>query len=408
MLEDMNNTYERNQDWTYTLTENGIEIASGPLAVGRHQVLSGSRSIGATNGTTNTYVLTITYANLTDVNQSEDMGSSLSFKVNIKEEQNTWDNPGTGTLLSAIKTNSPVSTPLTVPGQAVSTAEEAVLASTEDDYGTSYYFRGAVTNNYVNYSGMCWRIVRVQGDGTIKLVLADENGECDADTYSTGNTTSALINSATKYAYSEDISETGAIYASSYIPAELTTWMASKITDTSDLVETDWCNDMSSSVFGFGMNDNYETVYTEEEATQGWYTVLNYGAYGRLNDETTASPSLKCNAKGLNDSKALRYESNIGLLTADEVAFAGETFSSVSNRTYYLSTNVNSVYWTMSPSYYFAVDEYLGVFQLSSAGFLTDGIVDLVKAVRPAVVLQSNVTIAEGGLGTQTNPYVIG
>jgi len=72
-----------------------------------------------------------------------------------------------------------------------------------------------------------------------------------------------------------------------------------------------------------------------------------------------------------------------------------------------IQTNVNSVYWTMSPSYYFAVDEYLGVFQLSSAGFLTDGIVDLVKAVRPAVVLQSNVTIKDGGVGTQTNPYVI-
>ena len=52
---------------------------------------------------------------------------------------------------------------------------EALLASTEDDYGTSYYFRGAVKNNYVEFANKCWRIVRITGDGSIKLVLHNDN-----------------------------------------------------------------------------------------------------------------------------------------------------------------------------------------------------------------------------------------
>ena len=52
---------------------------------------------------------------------------------------------------------------------------EAVMASIADDYGTSYYFRGEVTNNYVEFANKCWRIVRVTGDGSVKLTLFNNN-----------------------------------------------------------------------------------------------------------------------------------------------------------------------------------------------------------------------------------------
>ena len=52
---------------------------------------------------------------------------------------------------------------------------EALLASTPDDYGTSYYFRGTVKNNYVDFANKCWRIVRVGGDGSVKLILHNDN-----------------------------------------------------------------------------------------------------------------------------------------------------------------------------------------------------------------------------------------
>src|SRR5574344_1444077 len=89
------------------------------------------------------------------------------------------------TFKDAILANNEVKTPITTPGAAVSTASEALLASAEDDNGTSYYFRGAVTNNYVEFANKCWRIVRITGDGSVKLVLHNDNttgvaNPCDA------------------------------------------------------------------------------------------------------------------------------------------------------------------------------------------------------------------------------------
>ena len=41
---------------------------------------------------------------------------------------------------------------------------ESSLSLTKDDYGTSYYYRGNVKDNYITFADMCWRIVRIQGD----------------------------------------------------------------------------------------------------------------------------------------------------------------------------------------------------------------------------------------------------
>ena len=64
------------------------------------------------------------------------------------------------------------------------TTDEGIY-SAQDDYGTSYYFRGATTNNYVKFAGFYWRIVRINGDGTIRLIYdgtsAHANGESSED-----------------------------------------------------------------------------------------------------------------------------------------------------------------------------------------------------------------------------------
>lgn len=53
----------------------------------------------------------------------------------------------------------------------VSTETDRMLALAEDDYGTSYVYRGAVKDNYVKFAGFTWRIIRINGDGTIRLTL---------------------------------------------------------------------------------------------------------------------------------------------------------------------------------------------------------------------------------------------
>ena len=54
------------------------------------------------------------------------------------------------------------------------TADEG-LFMTEDDEGESYYYRGAVKNNYVSFAGFIWRIIRRNGDGSIRMIYAGKS-----------------------------------------------------------------------------------------------------------------------------------------------------------------------------------------------------------------------------------------
>ena len=74
---------------------------------------------------------------------------------------------------------------------AISGENERVLNSAPDDYGTSYYFRGNVLDNYVSFAGKTWRIVRINGDGTVRLVLDDVAKD------SSGNVIKTTFNSST-------------------------------------------------------------------------------------------------------------------------------------------------------------------------------------------------------------------
>ena len=49
------------------------------------------------------------------------------------------------------------------------------LYAADDDDGNSYYYRGAVRNNYVSFAGFMWRIIRRNGDGSIRLIYSGKN-----------------------------------------------------------------------------------------------------------------------------------------------------------------------------------------------------------------------------------------
>ena len=53
------------------------------------------------------------------------------------------------------------------------------LFMSEDDEGESYYYRGAVKNNYVSFAGFTWRIIRRNGDGSIRMIYS---GKSTSDT----------------------------------------------------------------------------------------------------------------------------------------------------------------------------------------------------------------------------------
>ena len=296
---------------------------------------------------------------------------------------------------------------------------EALLASTEDDYGTSYYFRGAVKNNYVQFANKCWRIVRVNGDGSIKLVLHNDNtssssSPCAASNnsttaafarYSGSSYTSTFNDNYNDNAYigfmygatgASDYASTHANTNKSTILTNLETWYTNNLASYADkLADTIWCNDKSTVSGGLGYGTN-ET---------------DYAAYNRL--ASTKQPTLKCpndNNGGklskftvddtTNGNGNLTYK--IGLLTADEIAFSG-SIAYTYNRSTYLQENTGTTWWwSLSPNGFYGDDA--GVWVVYS-GNLRNGYVNDVNGLRPAISLISSTSVT--GNGTSDNPYVV-
>ena len=335
---------------------------------------------------------------------------------------NGWYEAGNGTLLASLRDNNTLKTPITTPGAAVSTADEALLASAEDDYGTSYYFRGAVTNNYVEFANKCWRIVRVSGDGSVKLILHNDNttkvaNPCNSANNSTtaafarysGTTYTSRFNTnyddntyvGFKYgtASASTYADTHANTNNSTILTNLETWYTNNLKTYADTIaDTVWCNDKTNVT---------DTSYDPWGWTPNGYgygkNVTYYGATQRListNGRTGGTgPSLKCNS-GLS-----KINSKVGLITADELAYAGYA-AALKNTTTYLQENATDTDWlSLSPSVFFSV--YAFVWSVNGgSGDFGNYSVNGGGGVRPAISLIISTTIS-GGTGTSEDPYVV-
>ena len=299
---------------------------------------------------------------------------------------------------------------------------EALLASTEDDYGTSYYFRGAVKNNYVEFANKCWRIVRITGDGSVKLVLHNDNTSNAAKPCSSANnsTDAAFARySGTTYtskfnphyndnayvgfmydtAGASDYASTHANTNKSTILTNLETWYKNNLESYENkLADTIWCNDKSTVSGGLGYGTN-ET---------------DYAAYNRLNRlDSIKQPTLKCpndNNGGklskftvddtTNGNGNLTYK--IGLLTADEIVFAGSIDDSDNCSTYLQENTGVSGWWSLSPCSFNDGDARVWDVRW---GKLSAYSIRHSDGVRPAISLISSTSVT--GNGTSENPYIV-
>ena len=325
------------------------------------------------------------------------------------------------TLAEAILAKNEVKTPISTPGTAVSTADEALLASAEDDYGISYYFRGAVTNNYVEFANKCWRIVRVSGDGSVKLILHNDNkagvaNPCDAannsasaafarysgETYQSAFNTNRDDNAYVGFKYgtpgSSKYETTHANTNNSTILNNLETWYTNNLKTYADAIaDTVWCNDKTNVTdttydpwgytpngFGYGTNTTY------------------YGATQRLVSASGSSggtgPSLKCNGE------LSKITSKIGLITADELAFAGYAHR-LGNTTTYLQENATDTYWWSLSPYYFSGRDAIVWKVGGSSGIFDDNSVNGAVGLRPSISLKSTTNVT--GNGTSDKPYKV-
>ena len=60
-------------------------------------------------------------------------------------------------------------------------SHEKGIYETTDEEGTSYYYRGSVENNYLEFAGYYWRVIRINGDGTIRLIYDGTEPHANGD-----------------------------------------------------------------------------------------------------------------------------------------------------------------------------------------------------------------------------------
>ena len=83
------------------------------------------------------------------------------------------------------------------------------LYMVEDDEGESYYYRGAVKNNYVSFAGFIWRIIRRNGDGSVRMIYSGKSTSDTGDAVTIGNSGFNSKNwdpTYVGYKYNEDFS----------------------------------------------------------------------------------------------------------------------------------------------------------------------------------------------------------
>ena len=273
---------------------------------------------------------------------------------------------------------------------------------TQDDYGTTYYFRGAVTNNYVKFAGFYWRIIRINGNGSIRLIYdgteAHANGESSSDRLIGGSAynSSYYDNAHLGYMYGQTgagtYEATHANINNSTIKTVVDNWYKTNIVDKgySDKVEEDaiYCNDRSLAS-GPGNSTNI-TGYIAP------YRVLTN------KQSTMKCPQLNQDGMSTNNAskgnKALTYP--VALITMDEVAYGGGW--DVANNSYYLYTGQN--YWTMSPDL-FNEGKAVGISVYYNGQINNYNYTYITNGVRPVLSLKASVELQ--GSGTISDPYVV-
>ena len=347
--------------------------------------------------TSNTYTKTYYLYIWLDEKETQNLSGSISVNMKGTSSNNpnlTTEAVKTIPLYDYIKNSADTTTQIDFSKTSVQDKTNGIYMTIDTDSGKPvYYYRGNVDNRVI-FANFCWRIVRTTETGGVKLIYdgVPSNGQCN-NTGSNSTIGSSKFNSSSNnakyvgYMYGSSIDDETYTNEST-IKKTIDTWYKTNMTSyTSQLEDTVFCNDRSYTTSGSN---------------------LYFGARTRL--FTNKTPTLKCQkakdkftVDASNGNGALKYP--VGLITADEMAYAGGKYYSSSadiNRSFYLYTGQD--YWALSP-YYFNGSNAYG-FGLNSVGALSN-YVDVSHGVRPSVSLQPGI-VKTGGSGASADPFVIG
>ena len=380
----------------YNMTEfKDVPKSSAP----KDTILAYSVSIPV--GVTQSYTIEFKYANDESVDQSEDMGKTLSGTLYI--EKGTEKPFNGGTLVEAIKYyNSTIQTRTDFSIVLTDDNTNTLYTSTEDSK-TVYYFAGNATDNWVKFGknasnqDLYWRIIRTNSDGGVRLLY-----------HGTSTTaTDAYIGRATFNSSYNNIAYV------SYMYGNLGSVANARENTTDSTIKTiidNWYKDNLNTNYGKYLSTT--AVYCNDRSTSD---NAYFGAYTRL--ITNKTPSYDCAAtedKFTVDSTVgngkLTYP--IALMTADEVSFAGGVYGTNAPTWYYYnSANGSSTgstwWWLLSPNFWDG--SRAGVFFVGGSSFpgsFSGDYVGNTGNVRPAISLKSCIKYSTGN-GSASDPYTI-
>ncbi|MCI5967718.1 MAG: cadherin-like beta sandwich domain-containing protein, partial [Tenericutes bacterium] len=291
---------------------------------------------------------------------SEDKTVTNEFKIKVKVQR-----PEVVLRDDILTANALITTaPRLTTSSAISGDASGLYSATDTNSGNvTYYFRGAVENNYVSFAGQTWRIVRVNEDGTIRIVMQD--GINDNTTYKF-NTEAENV----KYMY----------YTNSEAKTLLDNWYDTNIGSNSDyskyVVSGDYYCEQAKAA--------YNTNYASESGTS-MKPFKNYAVNFKCESDE--------NGYGI-------VNSNIGLLSYDEMVHAGG-YLNQTNKNYYLYNHKG--FWTMGPAGH-GFSKSIVWTNYSNGKFYLNNVSDS-YTLRPVINIKSDTMVS--GTGTISDPYVI-
>ena len=279
-----------------------------------------------------------------------------------------------------------------------------------DDYGTTYYYRGNVKNNNVYFAGFYWQIVRINGDGSIRLIYNGDVKNATGNAQSINNRTYQFNSKYNDPAYigymygNPDATTFAEVHANtndSTIKAAADSWYKTNIADKgySQYISTavGFCGDRSFYTNNGGSGG--DGVQTDKDT--------RFGAYGRYQANTAQftcpepARDLYTTADSSVGNKALTYP--VGLVTYDEMVFAGMDNRHINKLSWIYSTGHS---WAMSPSNFWATGSVAVEWYETSAGRLDTPGVSNGFGARPVINLKADVRIS-GGTGTTNDPFIV-
>ena len=454
VIQDLVNTFVTNGYLQYKITStnggyNMTEFKDVPKSeTATDTILAYSVSIPV--GVTQSYTIEFKYANDESVDQSDDMGKKLSGKLFITEGT---EEP---TLLSQLLADKSTVLTRTDFSKVLTNDNTKTLYTSTEDSKTVYYFAGNATDNWVKFGKYQNDLIRYRGYYSTTSIAFEEYSTMDectsASSYNTNCTEYKYANTGddiywriirTNYdgsirllysGTSPDITS-GYIGTSAFNTKDNDPMYVGYMYGTSGLLDSNRDNTNNSTIKTYIDNwyNNNLSSYSKFISTEAVYcndrelapgltyntgnTTFYYAPRERLS--TNKTPTYNCtNNKdafsGSNSEAKLDYP--IGLMTADELVYAGGKFGTTLPSPYawyYLNSAGGSItgstwWWSLSPyGWYMSFSHVWNVRGSNDSGFLDYyGVRVAYFGARPAISLKS-CTLWTSGNGAPETPYEI-